>query len=47
MLTYTEASNLGLPTGVAAGTVTVGTDGRPYRYMKYTPTGNPTALAPL
>ena len=40
MLTYTEASNLGLPTGVAAGTVTVGTDGRPYRYMEYTPTGN-------
>lgn len=40
MLTYTEASNLGLPTGVAAGTVTVGTDGEPYRYMEYTPTGN-------
>ena len=40
MLTYTEASNLGLPTGVKAGTVTVGTDGRPYTYMKYIPTGN-------
>lgn len=40
MLTYTEARNLGLPTGVAAGTVTVGTDGRPYRYMVYIPTGN-------
>ena len=40
MLTYTEARNLGLPTGVQAGTVTVGTDGIPYTYMEYTPTGN-------
>lgn len=40
MLTYTEARNLGLPTGVAAGTVTVGTDGIPYTYMEYIPTGN-------
>ena len=40
MLTYTEARNLGLPTGVEAGTVTVGTDGIPYTYMKYVPTGN-------
>ena len=40
MLTYTEASNLGLPTGVDLGTKDVGTDGNTYIYLIYTPTGN-------
>ena len=40
MLTYTEADNLGLPRNAKLGDVEVGTDGVPYRYMTYTPTGN-------
>lgn len=40
MLTYTEARNLGLPTGVELGTKDVGSDGNVYIYLIYTPTGN-------
>ena len=40
MLTYTEAANLGLPTGVELGSKDVGSDGNVYIYLIYTPTGN-------